>query len=466
MPSRLLLLAVLTLALPASGTGREGPPNVLLILVDDLGWRDLGCQGNPRLDTPVIDGLAKAGVRFTAASAPSPVCSPTRAAILTGLSPARLRITNHIPDQERFLPDDPVIWPAPMKNHLPLEHDTLAERLKARGYATGFFGKWHLSGRSRRGDQGRGDPRYAPEAQGFDVNVGGCCYGGPPTFFDPYRIHNIPPRREGEYLPDRLVDEAGTFIAKHRERPFFVALWPYAVHWPMEAPEAFLARKRGQEGPGLKDHRYGAMIEALDAALGKLLERIEAAGLEKDTVVVFTSDNGGFLGVSDCRPLRQGKGYLYEGGLRVPLIVRWPDRIPAGTTSDTPVILTDLYPTLLDLTGGLEERDRRLDGISLRPLLLEKKSPEREALYFHYPHYAWHRSNRPGAAMREGRWKLIERFDDGQLELYDLEKDPEEKHDLAPDREELAKRLSKKLRAWLEEVDAAMPTRQPPAAGD
>ena len=229
-----------TVALPgkvmrSAASSYDKRTNIILIMIDDLGWMDLHCQGNKRLDTPNIDKLASQGMRFTDAYAAAPVCSPTRAAIMTGQSPARLRITNHLPDREQFQPENAKMRSAQTLEHLPLEHVTLAERLKEAGYATAFLGKWHLSGRGKDGDHA--EPKLRPEHQGFDVNVGGCGLGGPPSYFEPYRIPNIKPRREGEYLPDRLADEAIDFMRANRKKPFFVALWNYTVHWPMQAPQ-------------------------------------------------------------------------------------------------------------------------------------------------------------------------------------------------------------------------------------
>ena len=275
----------------------SGKPNILFILIDDMGWMDLGCQGNEHLHTPNIDALAKDGIRFTDAYAPAPVCSPTRAAIMTGQSPARLRITNHLPHQDRFTPKDSKILPAQMLNHLPLKHVTLAERLKEdAGYATAFIGKWHLyTGR---------EEKYNPLNQGFDINIGGCSYGGPPTFFDPYKINFLPDRKKGEYLPDRLADEAITFMSeqKSKKKPFFVALWNYTVHWPMEAPAKLVEKYKDLPVKGYRDHRYAAMIEAMDRAIGKVLRSLDELLISDATLVIFSSDKGPFGGVGDARP--------------------------------------------------------------------------------------------------------------------------------------------------------------------
>ncbi|MHC4495784.1 MAG: sulfatase, partial [Planctomycetota bacterium] len=338
--------------------------NIVLIMIDDLGWMDLHCQGNERLDTPNIDRLASQGMRFTDAYSAAPVCSPTRAAIMTGQSPARLRITNHLPDREQFQPENAKLRSAKTLDHLPLEHVTLAERLKEADYATAFLGKWHLSGRGTEKGGALAEPNLRPEHQGFDVNVGGCGFGGPPSYFEPYRIPNIKPRREGEYLPDRLADEATEFVRANRGKPFFVALWNYTVHWPMQAPQSLVDKYKQRTGPGIKDPRYAAMIEAIDAAIGRVMATLDKLKLTDRTLVIFTSDNGGYGGVSDCRPLRASKGYLYEGGIRVPLIVRWPGVVRPGTTCRTPVISTDFYPTLLEAAGLRPKASKTFDGES------------------------------------------------------------------------------------------------------
>jgi len=452
------LIAVALLAGFAAGQPPRRPPNILLILIDDLGWMDLRCQGNNRLDTPHVDRLARQGVRFTDAYAAAPVCSPVRAAIMTGLAPARLRLTNHLPDQERFTPKDARLASAPMGDHLAPAHVTLAEHLKDAGYTTAFMGKWHLT--KRTGKEGAGLPEHYPEAQGFDINIGGCAYGGPPTFWDPYRIHNLPPRRAGEYLPDRLADEAGGFIknesVKRPNKPWLLCLWNYTVHWPMEAPKDLIDKYRTRLGLGVKDARYAAMIEAMDRSIGRVLESLDDARCADDTLVVFTSDNGAYGGVADNRPLRLDKGHLYEGGIRVPLIVRWPGRVAPNGLDTTPVISTDLFPTLLG-AAGVEIPDAHPgDGRDLVPLL--GGAPlDRDAIFWHYPNYAFHGKNRLGAAVRARRWKLIRNFDDGSVELYDLATDIGEKHDVAKDRPDLARKLDAQLGVWLKATNAAIP---------
>ena len=430
-------------------------PNVLFILIDDMGWMDLGCQGNKNLRTPNIDNLAKGGMRFTDAYAPAPVCSPTRAAIITGQSPARLQITNHLPHQDRFTPKDSKLLPAKMLNHLSLESETLAERLKKDAhYATAFIGKWHLyTGR---------DKKYNPLNQGFDINIGGCSYGGPPTFFDPYRIDFLPDRKEGEYLPDRLADEAIAFISEQnsKDKPFFVALWNYTVHWPMEAPDKLVEKYKNLPVKGYRDHRYAAMIEAMDIAIGKVLKSLDDLNITEETLVIFTSDNGPFGGVGDASPLRADKGHLYEGGIRVPLIVRWPGKVEAGAVEETPVILTDLHPTILSATGLDLNSTIPNDGHNLLPLLKGKEKLKNRAVYWHYPNFAFHRDNRLGSAIREGDHKLIHFYDTDSVELYNLKNDIGEKNDLSGEMPQLASRLKNKLKVWLQDSDAVMPTKR------
>lgn len=430
-------------------------PNVLFILIDDMGWMDLGCQGNKNLRTPNIDNLAKGGMRFTDAYAPAPVCSPTRAAIITGQSPARLQITNHLPHQDRFTPKDSKLLPAKMLNHLSLESETLAERLKKDAhYATAFIGKWHLyTGR---------DKKYNPLNQGFDINIGGCSYGGPPTFFDPYRIDFLPDRKEGEYLPNRLADEAIAFISEQnsKDKPFFVALWNYTVHWPMEAPDKLVEKYKNLPVKGYRDHRYAAMIEAMDIAIGKVLKSLDDLNITEETLVIFTSDNGPFGGVGDASPLRADKGHLYEGGIRVPLIVRWPGKVEAGAVEETPVILTDLHPTILAATGLDLNSTIPNDGHNLLPLLKGKEKLKNRAVYWHYPNFAFHRDNRLGSAIREGDHKLIHFYDTDSVELYNLKNDISEKNDLSGKMPQLASRLKNKLKVWLQDSGAVMPTKR------
>ena len=429
-------------------------PNILFIMIDDLGWMDLKCQGNPHLHTPNIDRFATQGIRFTDAYAAAPVCSPTRAAVMTGLSPARLHLTNHLPDQERFTPKDSTLLPAEMREWLSCQYTTIAERLKHDGgYATAFIGKWHLYS----GDHKTGGPLY----QGFDVNIGGGRYGGPPSFFDPYRNEFLEDRKEGEYLPDRLADEAITFMREQtqQKKPFYVALFNYTVHWPMEAPEDLIAKYKDRPLKGYRDHRYAAMIEAMDAATGRILQALDDLEIAQNTFVVFTSDNGPFGGVGDARPLRADKGHLYEGGIRVPLIVRWPGVTEAGRESDEPVILTDFYPTLLSVAGLEPRKEYAGDGQNLVPLL-KGSELQRDAIFWHYPSFAFHRDNRLGSAIRMGDYKLLEFFDDNSVELYNLKEDIGETQNLAEEQADLAARMRTRLHQWRTESGANLPRKR------
>ena len=450
------LLSLFT-TFPATAQHSSNQPNIVLVMADDLAWMDLACQGNPLVETPFLDSFAAQGIRFTNAYAAAPVCSPTRAALITGLAPARLRITNHIPDRAQFTPPNASHTGADMFNYLAPSYTTIAERLKRAGYKTGFFGKWHIAGTSV-GPQGAGDVKYYPENQGFDLNIGGCIYGGPPTFFDPYRIHNLKNRHQGEYLPDRLADEVCNFISKAGDTPFFTCLWNYSVHWPMEAPSDLLQKYEDRNGPGLNDTRYGAMIESLDNSFGKIMQHLEDKGLSDNTLVIFTSDNGGFAGVSDNRPLRESKGHIYEGGIRVPLMIRWPDAIKPQQLNATPVISMDFFPTILDVCNLAPEP--LCDGISLTPLFANEKLA-RQSLFFHFPNYAWHRSNSLAGAVRSGDYKLVRHYTTGDVELYNVTKDISETVNLVSQRPRLASRLNQQLTSWLKETNAAMPRELP-----
>ena len=429
------------------------PPNIVVILADDLGWMDLHCQGNPLLDTPQLDRLAKQGMRFTDAYAAAPVCTPTRAAMMTGKSPARLAITNHAPGHRPgFVPKGQDLAEAETLTYLPLGEVTIAERLKNAGYATGFIGKWHLSHRKGADANGPWEPQLRPEHQGFDLNIGGCDRGGPPSFFEPYGIPNIPPRRKGDYLPERLADECISFLRTNQAKPFFLCWWDYSVHYPIQAPEQLIQKYR--QRPGVKDPAYAAMIEGMDTAIGRVLQELDFLGLATNTLVLFTSDNGSLFG---NEPLRANKGFLYEGGIRVPWIVRWPGIVKPGSTCSVPVISTDTYSTLLEAAGLQPVPEQAPDGESLLPLLRQTGSLQRKALYFHYPNYAFHQRNRLGGAIREGDFKLIRNYDDDSLELYNLAADLGETRNLSATHPEMTQRLTAKLESWLKSSGARMP---------
>jgi arylsulfatase A len=400
-PQRILgcLAALLLAAGELFGQSVPRKPNIVLVLVDDYGWADSGVYGNTFHRTPNIDRLAARGMRLTDAYAAAPVCSPTRASLLTGRHPARLHLTDWLPGR----PDMPAqkLSRPEIRQALPLSEVTIADALRTSGYATAHLGKWHLGGAG-----------FEPERQGFERNVAGDQTGSPLSYFAPFRANgrSMPGLEEapdGEYLPDRLTAEAERFIDQNRSRPFFLYFAHYSVHIPMKAKADVVAKYRARHGEaaGLRNPIYAAMVESVDDSVGRLMQKIEDAGLSRDTLFIFTSDNGG-LSVREGPdtpatvngPLRDGKGYLYEGGLRVPLIVCWPGRIRAGAIDRTPVYSADLFATALDAAAVTHRSGE--DGISLLPLLTGRGALRREALFWHYPHYS---NQGAGRARRCGR---------------------------------------------------------------
>jgi len=445
--SNLRCLASVVLGLASSvALAADSSPNVIVVLVDDMGWKDLSCQGSGFYETPHIDRLAGDGMRFTSGYSACTVCSPTRAAMLTGLYPARLHLTDWIAGHERpharlRIPD----W----TKHLPLETVTVAERLKTAGYATASIGKWHLGG-----------PGFSPERQGFDVNRGGTDKGQPPSYFSPYRIPTLADGPKGEYLTDREADEAVAFIEANRARPFFLYLPHHAVHTPIQAkPDAAAAYAATWPDVPPKRAAYAAMVESVDDAMGKLLDTLDRLGIRDRTAVIFTSDNGGQAVITDMTPLRAGKGSAYEGGVRVPFVVSWPGVTTPGTTSDVPVITPDIPATILDLTGVGGEPGQPLDGTSLGGVL-RGGTLDRDAIYWHYPHYHPGGAT-PYSAVRSGSWRLIHFYEDDHDELYDLAADPGEATDLATTQSDKAAELRRKLDTWLTDVGAQLPTVNP-----
>jgi arylsulfatase A-like enzyme len=432
------------------------PPNIVVIMVDDMGWADLACYGNEIVDTPVLDRFAKQGMFLSDAYAASPVCSPTRAAMMTGMSPARIGLTNHAAGHPPgFVPKGKTLAEAPMVYNLALSYTTIGERLLEAGYATAHIGKWHLSNTRHSRDKSIKQEELYPEHQGFEVNIGGVSSGGPPSFFSPYKNPRLADGPEGEYLPARLADEAIAYIQEERDKPFFINWWPYSVHWPMQAPEELIEKYR-KRMPDAPENMviYQAMIEGFDKEIGRFFEALDEAGLTDDTLVMFTSDNGSLYSNA---PLRSVKGHLYEGGIRVPMMVRWPGVIEAGSSSAVPVISTDFVPTLMDVAGLDPISDHPVDGESLLPLFKQTESLQRDAIYFHYPNYAFHHKNRLGSAVRQGDYKLIKWYDDGSVELYNLVNDLGEQKNLAEQKPKLARYLEMKLDNWLKENDAKYP---------
>ncbi len=445
-------------------------PNIVLILADDLGWSDLACYGSDLHETPHVDGLAKQGVRFTNAYAASPVCSPTRASILTGKHPARLHMTiwrEAAEQRGRRKVLEPIT-----RGDLPLEEVTLAEVLSSAGYYTAHVGKWHL-----------GTAPYYPQPHGFAVNVGGTLWGAPQTFFYPFRgeqyfrdwryVPDLEPGEEGEYLTDRLTDKALEIVERVADRPFFLNLWYHSVHTPIEGKPELVAKYRDRVKPDAvhTNPDYAAMVQSLDENVGRVLAKLDQLGIADRTIVVFFSDNGGFVNtcklhpgraVTSNAPLRSGKGSVYEGGIRVPLVVRWPGVTSEGAESSEPVFSCDLYPTLIRAAGltGDARHNQTVDGVDLRPLLDGSRAAlDRKALHFHYPHY--YPTTSPVSAVRSGNWKFIEYFEDDRTELYDLSSDVRETSNLVGERPDVAKRLQSELAAWRTSVEAQMPEANP-----
>jgi arylsulfatase A-like enzyme len=440
---------------------------VVFILADDLGWSDLGCYGADLHKTPHLDQLAREGVRFTQAYM-MPVCSPSRAAILTGRHAARLHLT--IWREGALQPTrDHKLLPPPAIRDLPLSEVTLAEALKPAGYLTLHVGKWHL-----------GDAAHSPETQGFNVNIGGTHWGAPATYFHPFRggfgqagefryVPGLGVGKPGDYLTDRLTDEALKLIDAAGDRPFFLNLWYHTPHTPLEGKTNLVEKYRVKIKPGFHHQNpdYAAMVQTLDENVGRVLERLKKRNLAEHTLVIFTSDNGGYINqykgrqVTDNSPLRSGKGSLDEGGIRVPLLVRLPGLTPRGAVCEEPVICTDFFPTILELCGVPSVAEPAsagpIDGLSFAPLLRQPQSHlNREALFFHYPHY--YATTTPVSAVRARDWKLLEYFEDNHVELYHLSDDPGEQHDLAAQQPQRAEQLRTMLHSWRTEVGAQSPS--------
>ncbi|MDZ7693991.1 MAG: sulfatase [Balneolaceae bacterium] len=473
------ILAVFVIIVCTGSTSDRQPssPNVLFILVDDLGWRDLGSYGSDFYDTPNVDRLAADAIRFTNAYSAHPVCSPTRAAIMTGKDPVRVGITDWIPGMPTEQAKNSQLNPPEDIHHLPLEEHTIAEAFKEEGYRTFYAGKWHLGE----------TPEYWPEHQGFDINKGGHNRGSPPGgYYSPYENPRLEDGPKGEYLTDRLTDESIRFMeqATRQQDTFFLLLSFYTVHTPIQGAEEFddyykqkqaglpnggapQTRKEGDARTRLNqsNYKYAAMVRSMDKNVGRLLDRLEELGLSDDTIVVFTSDNGGLSTLPPDRgiaptavtPLRAGKGWAYEGGIRAPLIIRAPG-LPQGKVSSQLATSMDLYPTLLELAGHPARPSQHVDGTSLVPYLKNPELTEERTLVWHYPHYhgsAW----RPGSAIRKGRWKLVEFYESDRVELYDLSEDIAEENNLAEKYPEKTATLRAEMHEYLEERGGKYPER-------
>jgi arylsulfatase A-like enzyme len=456
----------------------QNKPNIIFVLIDDMGWKDLSCYGSEFYETPNIDRLASEGMTFTDAYASCPVCSPTRASVLSGKYPATVGLTDWIGAHTKGKLID-----APYIDHLPLEEKSLASALKDGGYATWHVGKWHL-----------GQKPYYPENHGFDVNIGGCHWGHPREgYFSPYHIETLEDGTKGEYLTDRITDEAIKLIEENEDKPFFLNLWHYTVHTPIQAKKEDIERfekkakemglenveafEEGEYFPcehkkGLRVKRrliqsdpvYAAMVYNLDYNIGRLMDTLNKKGIADNTIIIFTSDNGGLStaeGSPTCNaPLNEGKGWMYEGGVREPLIVKWPGVVESGSVCKEPTTTPDFYPTMLEMAGLCLIPEQHVDGISILPLLKGEQKLDREAIYWHYPHYG-NQGGTPGSSIRMGDYKLIEFFEDGNIELYNLREDIEEENDLSEEMPELAAKMKKMLSDWRKSVEAKIPVRNP-----
>lgn len=492
-----------------SSAKQKGKPNVVFVLIDDMAWSDVGCYGSTFYETPNIDRLADDGMRFTDAYATCHVCSPSRASILTGKYPARLGLTDWLQGRgDRAFQRLQAVKTEPA---LPLDETTIAEALRGHGYRTGMFGKWHL-----------GEAEAGPLKQGFDVQVPQNWYKGWPKagYHFPFEMDGID-GANGDYLTDKLTDEALGFIEESKEQPFFLYMSYFAVHDPIQGrkdlvekytrksadlphddkpfalegnpdsetrftraqldemikcyagyhllPNRMVKIKQRQDNP-----QFAAQVECVDENIGRLLARLEHLGLDENTIIIFTSDNGGMSAANfsnasrnispnrlnsayagSCLPLRGAKGWMYEGGIRVPLIIKWPGNVEAGSVSAEPVIGTDFYPTILDMVGVPPEPLQHVDGTSLTPLFAGK-GIGRDAIYWHFPHYSNHGLQSPGGAIRSGKYKLLDYFENGTVQLFNLAEDPGEQNDLSKIEVEKTRVLKAKLDQWRESVDAKM----------
>ncbi len=470
MPRLTFLLSAFCFLLCPPASAASPPLNVVLILADDLGWTDLAAYGSDLHETPALDQLARDGMKFTQHYSACTVCSPTRAALLTGKYPARLRVTDWIPGQ---MPDNPKLLVPDWTKYLPTTETSLAAVFKTAGYATATIGKWHLAK--------VGTTESYPEAHGFDVNIAGTDKPQPPTFTAPWKIPTLTPEGAvGEHLTDRLATEAVQWIERVKDRPFFLYLPHFAVHTPIQGRPDLVEKYRrkiaAKGGPEKLEHKnpgYAALLESMDTAVGRVRAKLAELGLAERTLVVFTSDNGGRVtrdnlngGVptTSNAPLRFGKASAYEGGVRVPLLVVWPGAIKPGSVSDFPTITMDLFPTLVEAAGLPATAARTaVDGISLVAHLRGGPRPIRDTLFWHYPHHQHYQlgGTMPYGAIRRGDFKLVEFFNDQRIELYNLRDDLGETRDLAAAQPKLAAELRSRLHAWRAEVRAQMPTPNP-----
>ena len=454
-------LAAAAAVLPRAARAAEKipRPNIVFINMDDLGWMDVAFMGSKFYETPNIDRLASEGMIFTNAYSNAANCAPSRACVMSGQYAPRHGIYT-VGSSERGSARTRKLIPTKNRTSLPDDNVTIAEALKTSGYITATMGKWHLGA--------------DPKTQGFDVNVAGGSAGHPSTYFSPYRNRRLPDGPKGEHLPHRLTSEAIKFIEANKARPFFLYLPYFSVHTPIQAPKDITAKYKTKGPAGGQGHAaYAAMIESADTNIGRLMKKIDQLGLRENTVVIFTSDNGGVVKISSQAPARAGKGSYYDGGIREPLIVRWPAKIKAGSKCDTPVIGIDFYPTLLEATGTKKPEGKLLDGVSLMPLLTQSGKLAERALFWHFPIYLQNYGandgsrdplfrTRPGCVVRLGGWKLHEYFEDGGLELYNLADDLGERNNLADKMPDKTKELHAIMLRWRKETKAPVPAEKNP----
>lgn len=465
-----------------------GKPNILIILADDLGWADLSCYGSSFYETPHLDKLAKEGTRFTQFYAASPVCSPTRASVLTGKYPNKTGVTDWITGRQaggKAKPYERLIGPE-TAYQLSSEEKTIAQYALQNGYTTFFAGKWHL---------GETENDW-PESFGFQTNKGGWSKGSPTGrmndstggFFVPYKNPRLSDGPTGEYLTDRLTNECLNFLDQQKDQPFFLFYSLYAVHNPLQAPDSLIKKyKAKQQTLGLtpaqrfakdepwmqnenewkrrllQDHPvYAAMMENMDQNIGKILAKLKLLGLDKNTLIIFTSDNGGLSTAEGSptsnAPLRAGKGWLYEGGIRVPMIMRWQGKVPENKEIDWPAISNDIYPTVAGIMNARYKTESAIDGIDLLQLMQRKKSDR--TLFWHYPHYS-NQGGKPGSAIRKGHYKMVYDYETDSMELFDLSKDPYEKENIIAKEQDLAIDMKKELFQWLQKTKSAFPKKNP-----
>lgn len=470
-----LIIAMVSQANAQQLTEKNNKPiNILFITADDLGWSDLVSYGADFHETPNLDKLAAKSFKFTDSYAAAAICSPTRASILSGKYPARLHFTTWSEDAiKQFSAINKEFIPPKTRESLAHEEITIAEILKSKGYHTAHVGKWHV-----------GDQAHFPETQGFDVNIAAGYWGAPPTFFYPYRGNYMASNqyryigdlekdangkyftdRKGEYLTDRLTDEAIKIMENAGNQPFYLNLAYYSVHVPIEAKPEMEKYFEGKINNKFhhQNATYAAMVKSVDENVGRILDKLELLGIADNTLVIFTSDNGGYIEeykgktVTDNFPLRSGKGSFYEGGIRIPTLIRWPGIMKKGKEINTPISTIDFYPTILEIANA--EFDHAVDGISLAPILRGEVENAVRPLFWHFPHY--HRRTNPVSAVREGDWKLIEYLDDRHFELYNLKTDLGEQKDLKHKEPAKAKELLNKLHSWRADVNAQTITPNP-----